>query len=168
MANFKLSYLLRGGMLAVLLPACVAGCSGGGEAPVAAASGSATPTAAGSTAAPEPSASPRAEDAPEYGPTSVRVLTAKASAPETALFEVVGPAGAKYGFRAPDGKVAACNQVDGAADAHALPGLPPNAVQHVSVTCEQAGKTAPAGTLLVKVDLKTFVYDFEVPAKPAT
>ncbi|GAB3846506.1 hypothetical protein ACFPIJ_39595 [Dactylosporangium cerinum] len=161
MANFQLSYLLRAGAFAVLLPATLTGCTGGAETPVAAASESAVPVVTATSAAPQPSA-----DAPEFGPGSVRVLTASASAPETALFEVVGPAGAKYGFRSPDGKVAACNQVDGSADAHALPGLPANAVQHVSVTCVQVGRGAPTGTLLVKVDLKTFVYDFEVPAKP--
>ncbi|GAA3260308.1 hypothetical protein GCM10010532_112000 [Dactylosporangium siamense] len=39
-------------------------------------------------------------------------------------------------------------------------------MQHVSVTYVRVDMGAPTGTLLVKVDLKTFVHDFEVPAKP--
>lgn len=158
----RIQYLLVAGAAAL---GCVASCTAqsGPDASVVSTSPSTPPTA--TTAVRPPSgpttSSPRPSD-PVIGPPAVRVLSLKADGAGTRI-EIVGPTATTYRLRTNRGLVDSCSQTAGSLDSHALPGLPPNAVQHVSLRCSTAFARATHGSVLAEADLGDFNYKFTVP-----
>lgn len=99
---------------------------------------------------------------PVIGPPAVRVLSLKADGAGTRI-KIVGPTATTYRLRTNRGLVVSCSQTAGSVDSHALPGLPPNAVQHVSLRCSTAFARATHGSVLAEADLGDFNYKFTVP-----
>jgi hypothetical protein len=143
--------------MALLPLALVAACTSDSKAPRS------VPSTA--TASAQPTVT-KATEAPEFGPRSVRVLSAKTASQNTAHYEVIGPVGATYQFRTKSGKVVSCGQANQTVDASAPPGMPSNSVQHAALTCQDVD--GAAGTLLAKVNFDAFDYEFEIPVSSAT
>jgi hypothetical protein len=147
-----------GAVLALLLSGCASSPDSG------AASSAPTPR---SSATESPKATATATRAPvagsEFGPHGVRVSSAKLTA-KTLKIALVGPEDATFRLRSSNKSThVVCRGQKDSLDARAAKGLPPNSIQHYTVTCGQLSYDKTP-TLLTMVDLEEGAsYEFENP-----